>query len=51
MRKTHTQSKTMDKQKGPTLWHRELYSIRFIPVINHNGKIWKKKYMFFFSFL
>ena len=26
----------IDKQQGPTIQYRELYSIRY-PVINHNG--------------
>ena len=30
----------MNKQQGPTVYHRELYSI---PVRNHNGKEYKNK--------
>ena len=30
----------MDKQQGPTVQHRELYSI---PYENHNGKEYKKR--------
>ena len=35
----HTIICRMGKQKGPTVKHRELYSI---PVINHNGQEYEK---------
>ena len=33
----------IDKQQGPTVQHRELYSIS---LINHNGKEYEKEYMY-----
>ena len=36
----------MDKQQGPTVLHRELYSIY---VINHNGKEYEKECIYMYS--